>query len=102
MKYRIFRTDQFSNQLNDIIFYIAEDASVDMALDILEQIESSVLRLGDFPESGSVPRYSALRRQGYRVVVVMRRLIFYKLDQAQKTVMLYAITDQRQEYNRML
>ena len=102
MKYRIFRTDQFSNQLNDIIFYIAEDTSVDMALDILEQIESSVLRLGDFPESGSVPRYSALRRQGYRVVVVMRRLIFYKLDQAQKTVMLYAITDQRQEYNRML
>ena len=102
MKYRIFRTDQFSNQLNDIIFYIAEDTSVDMALDILEQIESSVLRLGDFPESGSVPRYSALRRQGYRVVVVMRWLIFYKLDQAQKTVMLYAITDQRQEYNRML
>jgi len=102
MKYRIFRTDQFSNQLNDIIFYIAEDTSVDMALDILERIESSVLRLGDFPESGSVPRYSALRRQGYRVVVVMRWLIFYKLDQAQKTVMLYAITDQRQEYNRML
>ena len=102
MKSTIRRTDQFNDQLNDIITYIARDASVDTALEVLDRLEESISRLGDFPESGSIPRYTILRRQGYRVLIVMRWLIFYKYQPEQEIVMLYAIADQRQEYLRLL
>lgn len=102
MKYTVFRTDQFNDQLNDIITYIARDASVDTALEVLDRLEESISRLGDFPESGSIPRYTILRRQGYRVLIVMRWLIFYKYQPEQEIVMLYAIADQRQEYLQLL
>ena len=31
----------------------------------------------EFPMSGSTPRYSILRKQGYRVLVVERHLVFF-------------------------
>ena len=103
MSYTVLRTDRFSDQLNDIIFYIADDTGdVDMALNVLDRIEEAVLRLADFPDRGSLPRYTILRRQGYRVLIVMRWLVFYKVDQANQTVVLYAIADQRQEYERFI
>ena len=85
------------------IFYIADDSgSVDTALPVLERIEEAVLRLKDFPDRGGLARYSILRRQGFRVLVVMRRLVFYRVDRAARTVTLYAITDQRQEYMNLV
>lgn len=63
MKYRIFRTDKAEDQLRDIIFYIAEDSgNVDIALGYLEKIETAINRLQDFPKSGSIPRYSILKK----------------------------------------
>lgn len=81
MKYSIVRTDKADEQLRNIIFYIADDSgSIDIALAYLEKIEKAINRLEDFPLSGSIPRYSILRKQGYRVVVVERHLVFYKVN----------------------
>ena len=103
MKYALLRTDTFSDQLNDIIFYIVQDTGgVDTALSALDRIEQDVMRLAAFPNSGSLPRYAILRRQGYRVLPVMRWLVFYKVDHSAQAVTLYAIADQRQEYMRLL
>lgn len=103
MSYTLLRTDKFSDQLNDILLYIAEDAgSSDPALAVLDQIEQDVLRLKEYPESGSLPRYAALRRRGYRVLVTGRWLVFYKTDPARQSVILYAIVDQRREYMNLL
>ena len=101
--YRILRTELFSEQLREIISYIADDAgSVRAALDVLDTIEHDILRLGEFPECGAVPRYPLLRRRGYRILVTMRWLVFYKCDHAAKTVTLYAIADHKQEYAHLL
>ena len=103
MSYAILRTDRFNDQLNDIIFYIADDAGdVDAALRVLDRIEADVMALKQFPERGNLPRYSTLRRQGYRILVVMRWLVFYKVEPDRRAVTLYAIVDQRQEYLRLL
>ncbi len=65
MKYKILRTDKAEEQLREIIFYIADDSSdVDIALGYLDKIETAINRLQEFPESGCVPRYSILKRQG--------------------------------------
>lgn len=103
MKYKIVRTDQADEQLRNIIFYIADDSgSIDIALDYLGKIEKAVKRLEGFPLSGSIPRYSILRKQGYRVVVVERHLVFYKVNSDERVVTIYAIVDGRQEYRNLL
>ena len=58
--------------------------------------------LKEFPNSGSKPRYSILRKQDYRVVIVEKHLIFYKVDEENKTVIIYAIVDGRREYQNLI
>ncbi|MCD7716765.1 MAG: type II toxin-antitoxin system RelE/ParE family toxin [Lachnospiraceae bacterium] len=99
----IIRTDKFEDQLREIIFYIAEDSGdVDIALRYLEKIEKAVSGLELFPLSGSVPHYSILRKQKYRVLIVERHLIFYKYNESAREVILYAIVDGRQEYRNLI
>jgi len=103
MKYKIIRTDKADEQLREIIFYIANDSgSMDIALNYLNKVESDINRLEDFPLSGSVPKYSILRNQGYRVLIVERHLIFYKVNCNEKIVTVYAIVDGRQEYKNLI
>ncbi|MBC5745786.1 type II toxin-antitoxin system RelE/ParE family toxin [Lachnospiraceae bacterium MD308] len=103
MKYKIIRTDKADEQLREIIFYIAEDSgSIDLALNYLDKIEAAINNLIDFPKSGSIPRYSILRKQGYRVLIVERHLIFYKVDDDKRIVIIYAIVDGRREYKNLI
>lgn len=103
MKYRILRTDKANDQLYSIVQYIAEDSgSVDMALDVLDALEAEIRRLETAPHMGSYPRYSILRRQGYRVLIVRRHLVFYKVDDGKREVMIYAVVDARQHYVNLI
>ena len=103
MKYRIIRTDKAEEQLREIIFYIADDSgSVDIPLGYLDKIETAINSLREFPESGSIPRYSILKLQGFRVVIVERHLVFYKISAKDKWVIIYAIVDGRREYRNLL
>lgn len=103
MKYRTLRTDKAEEQLRDIIFYIAKDSgNVDIAFMYLDKIEKMIDRLQDFPESGSIPRHSILKKQGYRVLIIERHLVFYKIDEDKKAVIIYAIVDGRREYLDLL
>lgn len=103
MKYKIVRTEKADEQLREIIFYIADDSgSIDIALNYLDKIENAIKRLEDFPMSGSVPRYSILRKQGYRVLIVERHLVFYKVNSNTGIVTIYAVVDGRQEYRNLL
>lgn len=103
MKYRILRTDKANDQLYDIIHYIAEDSrSIDVALNYLDMIEKAIMGLEDFPYKGSIPRYSILKKQGYRVIIVERHLVFYKVNEAKKLVTIYAVVDGRREYKNLI
>ena len=101
--YKILRTDKAEDQLRDIIFYIADDSgNIDTALRYLEKIETAINRLQEFPNSGSIPRYSILKKQGYRVVIVEKHLVFYKVNEEDKTVIIYAIADGIREYKNLI
>ena len=103
MKCNILRTDKAEEQLREIIFYIADDSGdVDIALGYLDKIETAINRLQEFPESGSTPRYSILRKQGFRVIIVERHLVFYKYIKEVNTVIIYAIMDGRREYRNLI
>lgn len=101
--YKILRTDKAEDQLRDLIYYTADDSgSNDTALRYLDKIEEAINRLQEFPNLGSVPRYSILKKQGYRVVIIGRHLVFYKVNEENKIVIIYAIVDGRREYKNLI
>ena len=75
---------------------------MDVALRYLDKIETAISRLQEFPKSGSVPRYSILKKQGYRIVIIEKHLVFYKINEEGKTVIIYAIVDGRREYKNLI
>lgn len=100
--YKLLRTDKADDQLRDIIYYIAADSGIDIALKYLDTLEEAINRLQEFPNSESIPRYSILKKQGYRVVIVGNHLVFYKVDEDNKLVIIYAIVDGRMEYKNLI
>ena len=98
MKYTVVRTDTADEQIRKIILYINENCASEVALRKLDELEESILRLGDHPDIGIVPIYGILRRQGYKVLVLEKNLVFYKVDEEGKRVVVYAVVDQRQDY----
>ena len=98
MKYNIVRTDTADAGLRKIILYIAQNFGNDVALKKLDEIEDRIQQLGDNPDIGINPRYLVLKRQGYKVLVLEKDLVFYKVNEARKEVTIYAVVDQRQDY----
>ncbi|EJU28624.1 type II toxin-antitoxin system RelE/ParE family toxin [Selenomonas sp. CM52] len=103
MAYRIVRTAKADEQLRDIVLYRAEVAgNAEAALEFLDRLKQKIDRLADFPESGSFPRYGALRARGYRVLIAEKHLVFYKVDKERKMVIVYAIVDGRRDYLNLI
>ncbi len=103
MKYTILRTEKADEQLRNIIFYIAENSgSVDIALTYLDKIEKSINQLELLPNSGTKPRYSILKKQGYLTLIIEKHIVFYKINEEKKQVIIYSIIDSRREYENLL
>ena len=98
MKYTAVRTDTADEQIRKIILYINENFGSEIALRKLEELEESILHLGDNPNIGTIPSYHILRQQGYKVLILEKNLVFYKVDDERKRVIIYAVVDQRQDY----
>lgn len=55
-----------------------------------------------FPYLRSAPRYRTLKQQGYRALIVEQHLVFYKVDDINKSVIIYAVIDGRREYKNLI
>ncbi len=98
MKYEIIRTDLADSQVRSIILYVAEKFGNNIALQKLNDLEEGILALADNPDLGVEPRYLVLRRQGYKILILEKDLVFYKVNEQHKKVIIYAVVDQRQDY----
>lgn len=98
MRYDVIRTDTADECIRKIILYIAQTFDNAVALEKLDYIEKQILQLGDNPHIGSDPNYLVLKRQGYKVLILEKDLVFYKIDETNKIVVIYAVVDQRQDY----
>lgn len=98
MKYNIIRTDTADAGIRKIILYVAANFGNKIALEKLDDIEERINALADNPHIGVEPRYLVLKRQGYKVLILEKDLIFYKINELKKEVVIYAVVDQRQDY----
>ena len=102
MKYRVIRTDVPDEHIRNIILSISEKFGIDVALEKLDDLERSIQALAENPDMGIVPDYLVLKRQGYRILIVEKNLVFYKVDERKKEVIVYAVVDQRRDYLKII
>lgn len=98
MKYKVMRTDTADAGIRKIILYVAQNFGNKVALEKLNEIEQRILELGEDSYIGTSPGYLVLKRQGYKVLILEKDLVFYKIDEENKEVVVYAVVDQRQDY----
>lgn len=102
MKYQLIRTDTADEGIRSIILYIAENFGTDMALKKLDELEADLMKLRENPYLGKVPSYRVLKNQGYRVLILEKNLVFYKVNESAGEVVIYAVVDQRQDYLKII
>lgn len=98
MQYEVLRTDTADAGIRRIILYVAQNFGNDVALEKLNELEEKISSLGNEPYIGVAPKYSVLKRQGYKVLILDKDLVFYKINEELKRVIIYAVVDQRQDY----
>lgn len=96
--YKVIRTEKADELIHQIILYVAEQFGTDVALEKLDELEKEILSLGENPYLGIQPKYAVLRRQGYLVFITKKNLVFYKVNEQDGIVTIYAVVDQRQDY----
>ena len=98
MKYEVIRTDTADSLIRKIVLYAAENFGTDVALEKLDNLEEAIMSFGENPYIGTDPKYNILKRQGYLVLILDKDLVFYKVDDEKRQVIVYAVVDQRQDY----
>lgn len=98
MGYKIVRTDTADAGIRKIILYVAQNFGKEVALEKLDEIEIRINHLADNPYMGTDLKYPVLKRQKYKVLMLEKDLAFYKIDEVNKEVIIYAVVDQRQDY----
>ena len=102
MKYKVIRTDTADTLIRKIVLHVAQNFGSEIALKKLEELEKSINSLESNPYLGEEPRYPVLRRQGYKVLILEKDIVFYKIDEDKKIVTIYAVVDERQDYLSIL
>lgn len=98
MTYEVIGTDTADSLIRKIVLHVAENFGADVALEKLDNLEETIMNLGENPYIGTEPKYNILKRQGYLVLILDKDLVFYKVDDNKKQVIVYAVVDQRQDY----
>ncbi|MCH4890636.1 type II toxin-antitoxin system RelE/ParE family toxin [Acidaminobacter sp. JC074] len=99
-KYHILYTPLSKSDLTDIFDYIFED-NFDAAINLLDRIEKGISNLSFFPFSGVVPRDSRLNLKGYRLLIIDRYTVFYKIDDVNKEVVIHRILSTYRDYDSL-
>ncbi len=102
MSYKIIRTDKFNDQLIDIIMYIRDSFSKKEAQEYLDYLEKEISNLKDFPYIGVIPRYQPIAKQGYRAIICKQNIIFYKVNESTKEIVLNIIVSSKRNYINLI
>ena len=93
LKARMYLLETLSESEEDV-----QNGRVAPMKQTFDEIEAQIMLLATEPEMGVVPKYDVLRRQGYRVLILKKDMVFYKVDHQRRIVTVYAVVDARQDY----
>lgn len=101
--YSLKFTPKASEDLEQIYSYISRKLFAEIAAgNLLEKIESSIMRLKYYPYSGSFVLDEPLKSRGYRKLIVDNYLVFYLVNEPEKQVVIMRILYGAQNYQDIL
>ena len=99
MKYRIEYLPQAIEDLQAIEDWYRLNFDDRTALRVSNSIVDTILRLEEFPNSGSIPSDEWMEQQGFRLVIAGRHVAIY--TQEMNILYIHHIADTRTEYNKL-
>lgn len=101
--YRIQYTPLAFEDLDEIDGYITNTLCNKQAAErLITEMETSISQLKQFPRIGSEVQDTYLSAKGYRRLVVDNYLVFYLVDEGQKSVVIMRILYGAREYHNLL
>ena len=101
--YRITFTPVASEDLEAIYRYISKELHAEgAAVNFLEKIETSIMRLKAYPFSCNRVEDEFLRKKGYRKLIVENYVAFYLVDEEKQQVTIMRVLYSRQKYQQFL
>ncbi len=97
MGYKIIFSSKATEDLQNILIYIAETNSPTVAFNYVDKIEQTIDKLKDFPLMGKIPLLRHLQLQNFRVIAVDSHLVYYKVDEKNNVIKIYSIKHGRQQ-----
>lgn len=102
-RYKLKFTQIANDDLDQIYRYIAGHLNAEKAAaDLMDAIESSIMRLKDFPHSGSPVTDDILNSRGYRKLIVQNYIAFYLIDEVEKQVVIMRVLFGARQYEDLL
>jgi len=101
--YSLKFTPKASEDLEQIYSYISGKLFAEIAADnLFARIESTMMRLKDFPYFCSFVLDEPLKSRGYRKLVIDSYIAFYLVDEIEKQVVVMRILYRAQSYQNLL
>ena len=101
--YEVLRAQTAEDQLRDIVLYLRDvSGSNDPALRLLDRVEQAMTLLSSFPRLGVVPGSPALAQRGYRMLVVGEYLVFYRVDDELRRVIVVGFFYKSRDYETLI
>ena len=103
MSYTVRFTETAKNDLQEIAFYIADQSKEpEIAKAFVLELRETCKRLTELPNQGALPKDRILRSMGYRYLSHKGYLLFYQVNEHEKTVDIMAIFQEKQDYFRVM
>ena len=101
--YSLKFTPKASEDLDKIYSYISKELYAEKAAkNLLEKIETSIMRLQDFPFSCNYLADEFLRNKGYRKLIIDNYIAFYLIYEEAQQVIIMRVLYGRQKYQDLL
>lgn len=102
MKYSVVLTDTSKQDLRNIAIWIAEQSKeIEIAKHFVNELRNACQKLETLPYRGAFPKDRILKNLGYRFIVHKDYLIFYLIDEEEKTVNIMAVFNAKKDYSRI-
>ena len=77
--YRIIIMAQADQALHHIVLHVKQSFSNETAKSVYQEIKDRILLLADNPYMGMIPRHTVLRNKNYRMLIINKNIILYRV-----------------------
>ena len=102
--YALRFTRHAARDLDELFRYISYELDAEKAAkELMQEVETSISNLREFPYSAPQARDDLLARKGYRALTIRKKYVaVYRVNEAQREVVVQRIFYGRREYKKFL